>query len=252
MKNLYFHFSASRRLKNKSSDQIILKAWYFPQNDTSSFLFKKNCLRVIRIWEILEQDSQGCFLYYCYIIFTSYHGCVLLQVVGMVTRKDIGRYRMWSHRGQIGLEEVHILEANSIHDSFWLLDILACANVPGNSHCGAVQEKKNPPYTPYPQVNLSQVIFRHGTQLPADNLTTRVVDVLRGGWRCVLARSGYPLQQICVTWLAISGSSWDFRWREWARNNRHNKACMWNDSLSFSSSLGLEEHWGLTELESPL
>jgi len=36
----------------------------------------------------------------------------------MVTRKDIARYRMWSHRGQIGLEEVHILEANSIHDSF--------------------------------------------------------------------------------------------------------------------------------------
>ncbi|KAL9957142.1 hypothetical protein ACROYT_G038744 [Oculina patagonica] len=40
------------------------------------------------------------------------------EVVGMVTRKDIARYRMWSHRGQIGLEEVHILEANSIHDSF--------------------------------------------------------------------------------------------------------------------------------------
>ena len=142
MKNLYVHFSASRRLKNKSSDQIILKAWYFPQNDTSSFLFKKNCLRVIRIWEILEQDSQGCFLYYCYIIFTSYHGCVLLQVVGMVTRKDIGRYRMWSHRGQIGLEEVHILEANSIHDSFWLFNILARADVPRDSHCGAVQDKK--------------------------------------------------------------------------------------------------------------
>ncbi|KAJ7340243.1 H(+)/Cl(-) exchange transporter 7 [Desmophyllum pertusum] len=40
------------------------------------------------------------------------------EVVGMVTRKDIARYRMWSHRGQIGLEEVHILEASSIHDSF--------------------------------------------------------------------------------------------------------------------------------------
>ena len=45
-------------------------------------------------------------------------GWVILQVVGMVTRKDIARYRMWSHRGQIGLEEVHILEANSIHHSF--------------------------------------------------------------------------------------------------------------------------------------
>lgn len=53
------------------------------------------------------------------LFFFSFHcACVLLQVVGMVTRKDIARYRMWSHRGQIGLEEVHILEANSIHDSF--------------------------------------------------------------------------------------------------------------------------------------
>lgn len=40
------------------------------------------------------------------------------EVVGIVTRKDIARFRMWSHRGQIGLEEVHILEENSIHDSF--------------------------------------------------------------------------------------------------------------------------------------
>lgn len=40
------------------------------------------------------------------------------EVVGMVTRKDIARYRMWSHRGQIGLEEVHILEANAMHNSF--------------------------------------------------------------------------------------------------------------------------------------
>ena len=63
----------------------------------------------------------------------------------MVTRKDIARYRMWSHRGQIGLEEVHILEANSIHDSFWLLNILAHGNVPeGHSHYGAVQERKIP------------------------------------------------------------------------------------------------------------
>lgn len=38
------------------------------------------------------------------------------EVVGMVTRKDIARFRMWSHRGQIGLEEVHILEAHSLHD----------------------------------------------------------------------------------------------------------------------------------------
>ena len=30
------------------------------------------------------------------------------QVVGMVTRKDLARYRMWTHRGQTGLEEVHI------------------------------------------------------------------------------------------------------------------------------------------------
>lgn len=58
------------------------------------------------------------FLIIVILFFTSYYGCVLLQVVGMVTRKDIARYRMWSHRGQIGLEEVHILEANSIHDSF--------------------------------------------------------------------------------------------------------------------------------------
>jgi len=40
------------------------------------------------------------------------------EVVGMVTRKDMARYRMWSHRGQIGLEEVHILEPNSVHNSF--------------------------------------------------------------------------------------------------------------------------------------
>lgn len=35
------------------------------------------------------------------------------KVVGIVTRKDIARYRMWSHRGQIGLEEVHVLETNT-------------------------------------------------------------------------------------------------------------------------------------------
>ena len=37
---------------------------------------------------------------------------LLLQVVGIVTRKDIARYRTWSHRGQMGLEEVHILESS--------------------------------------------------------------------------------------------------------------------------------------------
>lgn len=37
------------------------------------------------------------------------------EVVGMVTRKDIARYRMWSHRGQMGLEEVHILQSHSLH-----------------------------------------------------------------------------------------------------------------------------------------
>ena len=39
----------------------------------------------------------------------------------------------------------------------------------------ALCKTKKSPYRPYSQVNQSQVIFRHGTQLPADNLTTRVV-----------------------------------------------------------------------------
>ncbi|PZC82996.1 hypothetical protein B5X24_HaOG208863 [Helicoverpa armigera] len=40
-----------------------------------------------------------------------YNSCVnldykLLQVVGMVTRKDIARYRVWRHRGHMGMEEL--------------------------------------------------------------------------------------------------------------------------------------------------
>lgn len=38
-----------------------------------------------------------------------------LQVVGIVTRKDLARYRMWSHRGTTGLEEVHILDSSGDH-----------------------------------------------------------------------------------------------------------------------------------------
>lgn len=60
-----------------------------------------------------------CIVMFCLQIFNVFFFIFLLfQVVGMVTRKDIARYRMWSHRGQIGLEEVHVLESNSIHDSF--------------------------------------------------------------------------------------------------------------------------------------
>lgn len=61
-----------------------------------------------------------CIVMFCLQIFNGffYYYFLFFQVVGMVTRKDIARYRMWSHRGQIGLEEVHVLESNSIHDSF--------------------------------------------------------------------------------------------------------------------------------------
>lgn len=30
------------------------------------------------------------------------------EVVGMVTRKDLARYRVWKHRGQLGVEELLI------------------------------------------------------------------------------------------------------------------------------------------------
>lgn len=32
------------------------------------------------------------------------------QVVGIVTRKDLARYRTWAHRGQMGLEELHVMQ----------------------------------------------------------------------------------------------------------------------------------------------
>lgn len=31
------------------------------------------------------------------------------QVVGMVTRKDLARYRVWKHYGKTGVEELKIL-----------------------------------------------------------------------------------------------------------------------------------------------
>jgi hypothetical protein len=34
----------------------------------------------------------------------------LLQVIGIVTRKDLARYRVWRHRGQMGVEELVISE----------------------------------------------------------------------------------------------------------------------------------------------
>ncbi|EDO35010.1 predicted protein [Nematostella vectensis] len=39
------------------------------------------------------------------------------EVTGIVTRKDLARYRMWSHRGRTGLEEVHILHLSDTHDA---------------------------------------------------------------------------------------------------------------------------------------
>lgn len=30
------------------------------------------------------------------------------EVIGMVTRKDLARYRVWGHKGQIGVEELLI------------------------------------------------------------------------------------------------------------------------------------------------
>ena len=52
---------------------------------------------------------------------------------------------MWSHRGQIGLEEVHILEPNSVHNSFWLVHgNMATFRV--HSLYGAVLEKRTIPH----------------------------------------------------------------------------------------------------------
>ncbi|XP_031570565.1 H(+)/Cl(-) exchange transporter 7-like [Actinia tenebrosa] len=37
------------------------------------------------------------------------------RVTGIATRKDLARYRMWSHRGQTGLEVVHVLQSSDLH-----------------------------------------------------------------------------------------------------------------------------------------
>jgi ethanolamine utilization protein EutP (predicted NTPase) len=34
----------------------------------------------------------------------------LSQVIGIVTRKDLARYRVWRHRGTMGVEELVISE----------------------------------------------------------------------------------------------------------------------------------------------
>lgn len=33
-----------------------------------------------------------------------------LQVIGITTRKDLARYRTWAHRGQMGLEELQVMQ----------------------------------------------------------------------------------------------------------------------------------------------
>ncbi|XP_057310873.1 H(+)/Cl(-) exchange transporter 7-like [Hydractinia symbiolongicarpus] len=38
------------------------------------------------------------------------------QVIGIVTRKDLARYRTWTHRGQMGLEELQIMQHSNDED----------------------------------------------------------------------------------------------------------------------------------------
>ena len=38
------------------------------------------------------------------------------QVIGIVTRKDLARYRTWTHRGQMGLEELHVMQHSQEDD----------------------------------------------------------------------------------------------------------------------------------------
>lgn len=43
-------------------------------------------------------------------IITQLFPLLLVQVIGIVTRKDLARYRTWAHRGQMGTEELTVLQ----------------------------------------------------------------------------------------------------------------------------------------------